>query len=136
MSRLPWDSWSSSKRPLCITIDQLNEFDVEYTRLAEALESDLIKTTGCIRPCRYKEFRTLGKPNYINFIIDGFQLGFAKLEVVEEKEAFVYDFISFVSEFGGALGLFLGFSFLSIWDLFEPLLSAFYIKQKKMFFCR
>ena len=31
-------------------------------------------------------------------------------EVTEEKEEYLYDFVSLVAEFGGALGLFLGFS--------------------------
>ena len=41
--------------------------------------------------------------------VNGFLLGFAKSEYFEEKEVFLYDLTSFVSEFGGALGLFLGF---------------------------
>ena len=37
----------------------------------------------------------------------------------KRKEVEVYPFLSFVSEFGGALGLFLGFSFMMLWDLIE-----------------
>ena len=33
-----------------------------------------------------------------------------------EEEVLVYPFQSFLAEFGGALGLFLGFSFMTIWD--------------------
>ena len=39
------------------------------------------------------------------------------LTVMEEE--YVYPFDSFIAEFGGALGLFLGFSFLMIWDLIQ-----------------
>ena len=35
----------------------------------------------------------------------------AKKEIIEETEVLAYSFISFLAEFGGALGLFLGFSF-------------------------
>ena len=31
----------------------------------------------------------------------------------------LYGWVSFIAEFGGALGLFVGFSFLTFFDLFE-----------------
>ena len=37
-----------------------------------------------------------------------------------ETEHLLYDFTSFVSEFGGALGLFLGFSFLMVLEMITP----------------
>ena len=37
----------------------------------------------------------------------------------KRKEVEVYPLESFISEFGGALGLFVGFSFMMIWDIFE-----------------
>lgn len=33
-----------------------------------------------------------------------------------EKEQLIYPLTSLVAEFGGTLGLFLGFSFLTLWD--------------------
>ena len=42
-------------------------------------------------------------------------------EIIEETEEYAYGFISFLAEFGGALGLFLGFSFLSLWEIMQPL---------------
>jgi hypothetical protein len=48
-----------------------------------------------------------------------------------EKEVYLYDVVSFVSEFGGALGLFLGFSFFAFWDILEIILAAFY-KQGRL----
>ena len=33
-----------------------------------------------------------------------------------ETEELIYPWQSFLAEFGGALGLFLGFSFMTIWD--------------------
>ena len=47
-------------------------------------------------------------------------------EVTSRRENFVYPLISFISEVGGALGLFLGFSFLSLWDLIQFLFSLAY----------
>ena len=45
----------------------------------------------------------------------------AKNEIIEETEILAYGIVSFLAEFGGALGLFLGFSFYSLWDLAEPI---------------
>ena len=35
----------------------------------------------------------------------------------------MYPVVSFVAEFGGSLGLFVGFSFLTIWDYIDYLVS-------------
>ena len=49
-------------------------------------------------------------------LFEGFRLVLVNSEVTEEKEEYLYDFVSLVAEFGGALGLFLGVSFMSLWD--------------------
>ena len=46
----------------------------------------------------------------------------ANNEVQEEEEHLIYDFISFVSECGGSLGLFLGFSFFMVFEYITPVL--------------
>ena len=52
----------------------------------------------------------------------GYKIMLANMEITEEFEHYMYDFESFVSEFGGALGLFLGFSFFTLWDFGAPFL--------------
>ena len=42
-----------------------------------------------------------------------------------EEEYYTYDFSSFISECGGALGLFLGFSFFMIVDYVAPIQKLF-----------
>ena len=42
-----------------------------------------------------------------------------------ESEALVYTVESLVAEFGGTLGLFVGFSFMNLWDLVEFAVSVF-----------
>ena len=44
------------------------------------------------------------------------------LTVLEEQ--YVYPMDSFIAEFGGALGLFLGFSFMMVWDLIQFVLAS------------
>ena len=43
----------------------------------------------------------------------------ALCQVSVEEEDWVYPGLSFIAEFGGALGMFLGFSFYMFWDLGE-----------------
>jgi hypothetical protein len=45
-------------------------------------------------------------------------LQLASSKVLKRTEEIIYSLESFVSEFGGALGLFLGFSFMMVWDAF------------------
>ena len=47
------------------------------------------------------------------------QISYVGSTVTVKKEILVYPFESLVAEVGGALGLFLGFSFLMIWDVLE-----------------
>ena len=49
-------------------------------------------------------------------ILLGYSIVLANSEVIEEEEHYIYDFISFTSEVGGSLGLFLGFSFIMVFD--------------------
>ena len=43
--------------------------------------------------------------------------------MLEKKEAYVYPWTSLVAEFGGTLGLFVGFSFLMVWDIIDEVLT-------------
>ena len=45
-----------------------------------------------------------------------FSLTLVTTDVMVETEALVYNFLTLVSNFGGTLRLFLGFSFFMLWD--------------------
>ena len=77
----------------------------------------MLKTTGCNVPCIYKEYKIFNNEP-LSGATEEFGIGimFPKTEITLEEEAYVYPFVSFVAEFGGALGLFLGFSFFMVWD--------------------
>ena len=47
----------------------------------------------------------------------GYTFGFSTNTVVVKEEAYLYPFGSLVAEFGGTLGLFVGFSFLTLWEI-------------------
>ena len=40
------------------------------------------------------------------------------------EEVYDYPLFSFIAEFGGALGLFLGFSFMMFWDIAENIMKT------------
>ena len=54
----------------------------------------------------------------------------AESKISFKKELWVYDEISLVSEIGGALGLFVGFSFLSVADLVTYIYESVMFLQK------
>ena len=59
------------------------------------------------------------------FIFEGYKFLVANNEVALETEEYLYDERSLLAEFGGALGLFLGLSFYTLWYIFEPLVVSF-----------
>ena len=48
--------------------------------------------------------------------VPGLTLWNTSPSLLVEKEELIYPMESLVAEFGGTLGLFLGFSFMAIWD--------------------
>ena len=51
--------------------------------------------------------------------LSSFAYNLAASEVEVHEEVYKYPLMSYIAEFGGSLGLFLGASFLSAWDLVE-----------------
>ena len=58
----------------------------------------------------------------------GFMFGFSSNSLTIKEEALLYPFDSFLAEFGGSLGLFLGFSFRLGLDLF---LGQLFLPEEK-----
>ena len=56
----------------------------------------------------------------------GFLVTFSSNSVTMMEQTFIYPFESFLAEFGGCLGLFLGVSFLSFWDILLEIFKFFY----------
>lgn len=81
-----------------------------------------------MKPCTYIEYsqrtvQVLDKKNSSNVF-----LRMAKSKISFKKELLVYDEVSLVSEIGGALGLFVGFSFLNVADLVSCIFDV--LKEK------
>ena len=115
--RLPWDRWSKQDRKVCNSTTEFEQFEQIYAKLNLAESDEIEKIVGCKKPCNYNEFKFVfgipetlpGQPNAVAFWA-------ASSKTFTEEEVLLYPLTSFIAEFGGALGLFLGFSFVTIWQ--------------------
>ena len=103
-------------------------FENLYEDLALMELASVVASTGCDIPCNYNQYKFLNidlKPDEA-WPVDGqIQYGFwavTKFTKIEQ-EILLYPFTSLLAEFGGALGLFLGFSIMTIWDGVEGFLG-------------
>ena len=127
----PWDTLSSKSIPICDykTID-FETYRKPRWQLLQLEQKYIIQETGCFPPCTYREYQAVGAPLKIkqqDENITEFQLGFyfGSTDLKTEKEIHVYPLMSFISELGGSLGLFVGFSFIAIFDYLEFILIMF-----------
>ena len=60
---------------------------------------------------------------------------FSNQETLNEKELESYSLLSVLSDLGGSLGMFLGFSFLMVWDTATDIVSHFWHKYSGITFC-
>ena len=127
--RMEWDTWSDPAWPVCQRVDQIKMVEAEYFKLEESVQAEIVNNSDCPLPCRYKEYQIIGEPEgwESSKLLLGFV--FADWEITETIEEEIYSFVSFVSEFGGSLGLFTGFSF---YMLLDPLIFSLKFLGKKL----
>ena len=118
------DDGKDNVLPVCTDLDQLKQYQHQYEEISDITQHDLVKRTACLPPCTYMDYKIVGRPMNYNDDGLGFYMAFASDELIEEKEEEIYGVVSFVAEFGGALGLFLGFSFLTVQEWIEQLSLA------------
>ena len=102
---------------------EFTQFERSFYELGKEDRSVIEGLTGCLFPCTYTEYRvgaTLERP-WQNF---GLHVAFGSMETILRQEVYVYPFISLVSDLGGTLGLFLGFSFFSVMDIVKDILMV------------
>ena len=87
--------------------------------------------TRCLLPYLFKEYKIVDTPIDRKGNLHAMSLIRSTSTVLVKTEHLVYPFSSFLAEFGGALGLFLGFSFLCVWDLLQMFIN-FLIEHKWM----
>ena len=108
---------------------ELEEFIIiliirEYYRMFDQIRrtdlNNMAKLTNCIKPCKYKKYSLLGdrKPSVFPTDDVAFSLWAVSENTRVATEQLVYPLSSLIAEFGGTLSLFLGVSFVTIWDNF------------------
>ena len=97
-------------------------FSRRYDRIFESLSTaeprEITRITSCMKPCKYKKYIMVGERKRTSFKSDNFTFSLWAVSKSTEvnKEELIYPLSSLVAEFGGTLGLFLGFSFMTLWD--------------------
>ena len=95
------------------------KFEQEYMKVKYMQKTTLANYTDCHQPCSYTKYQLNGDPIKVEEITTKIVIMLSSSDVAKRTEEFIYPIESFVSEFGGALGLFLGVSFVMIWDSLE-----------------
>ena len=114
------DAWNADLIPI---------FPRNFTRLHKTLRKasnfkEYHKLTGCRGPCHYKEYiqaDKLTRPVKINNKTCTIKIFAASSDITVKSETYLFPFPALVAEFGGTLGLFLGVSFMNLWDGLEML---------------
>ena len=95
----------------CLTPWNLRSED-EMSRCSNVSSMQAYELTGCNTPCTFTQYSLHYSFPLISSNVSEFFMSYALTDLITEKEVLLFPFDSLVSEFGGALGLFLGFSFL------------------------
>jgi hypothetical protein len=100
-------------------------YEEKYLQISRFELGKIAKLTGCKKPCYYKRYRVIGEKRTTGFKSDFFTVSFWAVseDTTVEKEMLVYPLASLVAEFGGTLGIFLGFSFMALWDVAAELVG-------------
>ena len=81
------------------------------SRCSNVLSMQAYELTGCNPPCTFTQYSLHSSFPLISSNVSEFSMSYALTDLITEKEVLLFPFDSLVSEFVGALGLFLGFSF-------------------------
>ena len=113
----------------CSSIEQFEKIENLYNDLSIKDEHFIVNTTGCLYPCNYLEYR-VGSQETSSFKKFGLWITYGSVATADEREYYSYKFDSLVSDYGGSLGLFVGFSFFALWDIVKDYFS--YLSRKVM----
>ena len=117
--------------PVCSNLKDFYRFSAEYDRFASMEKNELLTWSGCLRPCEYMEYQLADTPIHIHYHNQTkLNIIFSTSTIVLEREEFAFPFGSFVADFGGILGLFIGFNFLSVLEFLTVSLRELYFKCK------
>ena len=103
---------------------------------SQKYEEKLRKITGYLLPCSYTHYSLSDSYSFASNNGTELVLSYALTDHLIEEEVLLFPLDSLVSELGGALGLFLGFSFLgavqSMQTFSKAILAIFQCKKTKI----
>ena len=128
---LPW--LSKNAGPLC---SSRGEYDTYHTRTITALNfdtGDIEKSLHCIPACKRIEYSTKfessfkGEPSIADDKLE-IQIYFNRDQFPVKEQYYIYDGANFIADFGGYLGLLLGYSLLAFFDTLVDLINTIFKK--------
>ena len=116
--------WSLLSYRIFLQVDlcpKCRKYNKIYDKLRVVDLEEITELTNCMKPCRYKKygFVTDGQPTIFEAEEYVFSLWATSKYTKVSTEQLIYPMTSLTAEFGGALSLFLGISFMSLWDNFH-----------------
>ena len=103
---------------VCSRMEEFSQMDSLYHSLAKADRPEL-EAVGCLYPCTYTQYTEVQTARVTMFGQFGVGFSFASVATTVRREVYIYSTLSFISDLGGSLGLFVGFSFFGLWDVFQ-----------------
>ena len=114
---------SSTGLDTCTQIGQFNKFEQHYYQLVRQQPEFIKANTSCLFPCTYLEYQ-VAATRAMTFQQYGLWISFGSTTTTVRKEFYILNFETFVSNYGGSLGLFVGFSFFMMWDIAKDLAAV------------
>lgn len=133
---LPWNSKNNSPElPLCSNPEDYELFWNLSMTILKSSEGDISRLSDCKPSCNRKEFSskqlavkkagsTEGSPLNLQF-------HYASNHIAIKEQYYTYDFYNLIADFGGYLGLLLGYSILGFIDTLMVLLPKFKCTDNK-----
>lgn len=125
-----WDLRTEDKFPKCSNMSTMREFESYYNQVFYSSEEEFNNLTGCNPPCTFTKYSLSDSYSLVSSNESDFVISYALTDLITEEEVLLFPFDSLVSEFGGALGLFLGFSFLGAASTLQLWVLAIFTRVK------
>ena len=123
--QLPWHN-KSTEMQRCTEPEHYYEFIKSYITITRKKEATIAKMTGCLPPCRRREFEMKLINHRTVPLVDGRRqisgyFYYPTRRYIEKSHFYIYTLGDLIAEMGGFMGLFLGYSALSCYDAFKYL---------------